>query len=67
MPGHVPAQSAERAIDLVLGMLAHAASVEQDDVGVGRLISQFVPLPPEGADDELAIQHIHLAADSFDV
>jgi len=37
MPDHVRAQPGEGAVDLVLGVLADAAGVEEDHVGLGRL------------------------------
>ena len=63
----MPDEAAESGIDLLLGMFADAARVEQNDVGVDRLVDQFVALPAQTADDELAIEHVHLAADGFDV
>ena len=60
------AQAAEGGVDLLLGVLADGAGVEQDDVGGGRLVDEFVALAAEAADDELAVEHVHLAADGFD-
>ena len=31
-----------------------------------RLVDQLVSLPAQTADDEFAIEHVHLAADGFD-
>ena len=58
---------AEGAVDFVLGVLADAARVEEDHVGVGGLVRQLVALAAQGADDQLAVEHVHLAADRFDV
>ena len=60
------ANPAERRIDLVLGMLPHAAGVVEDGVGVGRGAAQLPALPAQSGDDELAVKHVHLAADRFD-
>ena len=35
-------QPAQGAVDLVFGMLPHAARVEQDRVGLGRRVDQLV-------------------------
>ena len=37
------------------------------DVGLLGGVDQFVTLPAQTADDELAVEHVHLAADGFDV
>ena len=63
----VRAQTAKCAVNLVLGMLADAARVKEDDIGLGGLVDQLITLPAQAAHDELAIQHVHLAADGFDV
>ena len=31
------------------------------------VVGQLVALPAQAADDELAVEHVHLAADGFDV
>src|SRR5205085_3093487 len=60
-------QTAKLAVDFVLGMLAHAASVEKDYIGVFRLVRQFKTLAAQAADHQLAVEHVHLAAYRFDV
>ena len=60
-------EPAERAVDLVFGVLADAAGVEQDRVGVVRARGQLVTVFAQAGDDELAIELVHLAADGFDV
>ena len=59
--------AAEGGVDLLLGVLADGAGVEEEDVGVGGGVGEVVALPAERADDELAVEHVHLAADGFDV
>ncbi len=59
--------AAEVGVDLLLGVLADRAGVEQDHVGVGGGVGQDVALPLERADDQLAVEHVHLAADGLDV
>src|SRR5437660_1369307 len=63
----VATQHAERAVNLVLGMLPYAACIEENDIRIGRLVRQLISLPAQAADDELAVQHVHLVADGFDV
>src|SRR5262249_40845300 len=62
----VARQSPQRGIDFVLGVLADATRVDQDNVGVASLVGDFVAEFPHPANDELAIEHVHLAADGFD-
>ena len=56
---------AKSGIDFVLGMLPDTAGVVEDGIGVGRRGSKLPSLPAQGGDDELAVEHIHLAADRF--
>ena len=56
----------ERRVDLVLGMLPHAAGVVEDRVGIGLCRRQLPALPAERRHHELAVEHVHLAADGFD-
>src|SRR5262249_40858505 len=63
----VSAEPAESAVDFLLGVLADAAGVEEDDVGLSRLVGQDVALPAQRTDDQLAVEDVHLTADSFDV
>ncbi len=59
-------QPPQSAVDFVFGMLPHAAGIEQNGVGFGGRIDQFVTLLAERRHDQLAIEHVHLAADGFD-
>ena len=61
------AKSPERTVGLVFGLFAYRAGVEQDCVGVADIVGQFVSLPTEIGNDHFAVQHIHLAANGFDV
>jgi hypothetical protein len=61
------AEPPERAVDLVLGVLADAACVEQNGVGRLGLVDQLVALISQAGDYELAIEHVHLTTDGFDV
>ena len=58
---------AQRAVDLVLGVLPDAAGVEQDRIGLLRIVHQGVTVVPQAGDDHFAVQDVHLAADGFDV
>jgi hypothetical protein len=60
-------QPAEGAVDFVFRVLADAARVEEDCVGIVRIVRQLVPIFAQAGDDELAIEFVHLAADGFDV
>ena len=60
-------QPPQLAVDFVLGMLADAARVEQHGVGFADVRRQFVALFAERPHDQFAVQHIHLAADGFDI
>ncbi len=63
----VAPELAQGAVDLVLGVLPHAAGIEQDRVGLLDGIDQLVAVLPEAGHDHFAVQHIHLAADGLDV
>jgi hypothetical protein len=60
------AQLAEAGPHLLLGVLADAAGVEHDDVGRVAVVGADVPLPAELAEHQLAVQHVHLAAEGFE-
>ena len=62
-----PADAAQGAVDLVLGVLADGAGVVEDRVGLVDVVGQLVPVVAELADDELAVEHVHLTADRLDV
>ena len=63
--GH-DAQFAEARIQLVLGMLAHTARVDHDDVRVRRIVGRLVPRLLEQPRHPLRVVHVHLAAEGFD-
>ncbi len=63
----VPPQVAQGAVDLVFGVLPHAARVEQDRVRLVDRVHQLIAVLPEAGHHHFAVQHIHLAADGFDV
>jgi hypothetical protein len=60
-------QLAEARPHLLLGVLAHRAGVVDDDVGLLAIGDGFVALRAELAEDELAVEHVHLAAEGFEV
>ncbi len=60
-------QPAQGAVDLVLGMLADAAGVEEDRVGAAGAVDQLVARLAQTGHHQLAVEHVHLAADGFDV
>ena len=60
-------QPAQGAVDLVLGVLADAARVQQDRVGLAGAIDQLVARLKQLGGDQLAVEHVHLAADGLDV
>ena len=59
-----PSQS---AVGLVFCLLPNAAGVEQDGVGLARGVGQFVTALTQAGDNHFTVQHVHLAADGFDV
>ena len=60
-------QVAQGAVDLVFGVLPNAAGVEQDRVRLLDRVHQLIAVLPEAGHHHFAVQHIHLAADGFDV
>ena len=58
--------AAERRVDLVLGVLADAAGVVEDGVGLAATRRHLPTLPAQRGDNEFAVEHVHLAADGFD-
>ena len=56
----------ECRVDLVLGVLPHGARVVEDRVGLGRAGGHLPALPAQRRHDELAVEHVHLAADGLD-
>jgi len=62
-----PADLAETAVDLVLGVLADAARVEQDQVGHPVVVGRGVALSAQLAENQLAVELVHLASHRFQV
>src|SRR5690606_35301040 len=60
-------QLPEAAPHLLLGMLPHAAGVVDHDVGGVAIPGRLIPLPDELAEDQLGVEHVHLAAEGFEV
>jgi hypothetical protein len=60
-------QLAEAAPDFLFGVFADGAGVVEDDVGVVAILDGFVALDAELAEDELAVEHVHLAAEGFEI
>ena len=63
--GELP-QLAEPRVELVLGALAHAARVDDDDVGVRGLLGGLVARLLEQPGHALGVVDVHLAAERFD-
>ena len=57
----------QRAVDFFFGVFANAAGVVEDAIGFGRCVDHRVAMAFQVRDDHLAVQNIHLAADSLDV
>ncbi len=60
-------QASQRAVDFFLRVLADAAGVKQQHVRFPPPISQLVTASPQTGHHQLAVQHVHLAADGFEV
>ncbi len=60
-------QAAQGTIHLVFGVLADAARIQQDRVGLPRTIDQLVAGLQQVGRHQLAIQYVHLAAERLDV
>ena len=59
-------ETAERGVDLFLGVLADAAGVEKNGVGGVGVGRQLITVLAQSPHDELGVEHVHLAADGFD-
>ena len=59
-------QLAEPRVELLLGALADAAGVDDDDVGVRRVVGRFVAGLFEQAGHPLRVVDVHLAAERLD-
>ena len=53
--------------DLLLGVLAHGTGVEQDHVRALAVFDRFVSLGAKLPENQLAVEHVHLAAEGFQV
>ena len=51
----------------LLGLLAHGAGVDQDEIGAGRIVGARVPAAIEQPQHQVGVRDIHLAAVGFDV
>ena len=60
-------QTAQSTVDLVLRVFTHATGVEQNRVGFFGIVRQFVTIFAQRGNNQLAVQHVHLAANSFDI
>ena len=60
-------QPPELAVQLVVGVLAHAARVEHDDVGLVDLVGGLHPVGGEEPGDPLGIVLVHLTSERADV
>ena len=60
-------QSPQRAVRFVFGLLSNTAGVEKNRIGVLDTIRQFIAFAAQAGDDHLAVQHVHLTANGFDV
>ncbi len=58
---------AEARPHLVLRLLAHAAGVEEDEFGSGAIGGRFPAACAKLPGGELAVEHVHLATDGFDI
>ena len=60
-------EPAQGTIDLVFGVLPHAARIQQDGVGLVGAIGRFVTRLQELGGHQFAVQNVHLAADRLDI
>jgi len=58
---------AQSAVDLVLGVLADAARIEQHEVRLAEIVDREVPQLTELPENQLAVELVHLAAHRFQV
>ena len=56
---------AKGGVGFLLRMFAHGTCGEENDIRGRRLVHEFVALTAQTADDQLAIEHVHLAANGF--
>src|SRR5205823_2626049 len=62
-----PAQLAQARPDFLLGVLADGTGVVKDDIRMLAIVNRLIPLRAELAENELAVEHVHLAAEGFEV
>src|SRR5688572_11226897 len=62
-----PAQLSEARPDLLLGVLADRASVVNDDIRLLAVLDRLVSLGAQLPQDQLAVEHVHLAAKGFQI
>jgi len=60
-------ESSECAVDFVFGVLANAAGIEDDGIGIFGVVGELVAVAAQRGDYQFAVQHVHLAADGFDI
>ena len=60
-------QTPQCAVDFVFCVFANAAGVEQNGICVFGVVCQQVAFATQCSDNQFAVQHIHLAANGFDV
>ena len=54
-------------VSFLFGVLADRTGIEQDRIGLSRILGQYVTVFAERGDDHLAIENVHLATDGLDV
>lgn len=60
-------QSSQSAVDFVFRVLPNTAGVEEHCIGIFWTVCQPITFTTQSSDDQFAVQHIHLAANGFDV
>ena len=60
-------EPAQGAVDFIFRMLADAARVEEDRIGLAQRMHQLVAGLHQIGGHQLAIEHVHLATDGLDV
>ena len=61
------AESSQCTVRFVFSLFADRAGVEQDRIGIADVIGKLVSLAAEAGNHHFTVQHVHLAADRFDV
>ena len=60
-------ESPEGTVDFVFGVFANAAGIEDDGISIFGAVGELVAVAAQCGDYQFAVQHVHLAADGFDV